>query len=130
MSEYSQEEQERIVQEYFSAQGSEAHPRCPHCGELLKFHSTYPAHNTGFEVRISCPECAADFVWKQTQPEQSWKPLHLDYFIERYQFSNLIRCPVDDCCVTCTEFSDGILEFRCPYCNRRGKVQRPLKGIL
>ena len=49
----------------------------------------------------------------------------MEYFLERYRLGDVLRCPIDDCYVNYVEFSDAIIEFRCPYCNRRGKAHLP-----
>ena len=121
MAEFSQEEQDEIIRDYFGSSGAEETPRCPHCGELLQFDIRH-APGGHFRMQVSCPDCHTTFGWEQTDQEQPWKPLHLNYFVERYQLHEMIRCPIDDCYVTYAEFSDGVVEFRCPFCNRRGKA--------
>ena len=123
MPQYSEQEKDQIIREYFGPAGVEENPRCPHCGEVLRFDSDYRTDSPGFRVDVACPDCGAGFTWEQSKPEQPWKPLHLAYFVERYKLSDVLRCPVDDCYVVYAEFSDGVLEFRCPYCNRRGKSE-------
>ena len=123
MSEYTPEERDQIVRDYFGPAGADAPPRCPNCGETLLFTRLDRAEK--FTVRISCSECQSSFEWKKGRDQEAWKPLHLEYFLERFRSGNKLRCPFDDCYVLCTEFSDGILEFRCPYCNRRGQTQLP-----
>ena len=122
MAEYSQEEKDEIVRDYFGPSGAEETPRCPHCGELLQFDTRH-IPDGHFQMQVSCPDCQAAFSWEQTGQEQPWKPLYLNYFTERYQLNETIRCPIDDCYITYAEFSDGVVEFRCPYCNRRGKAE-------
>lgn len=124
MANYSKKEKDEIIRDYFGPPGAEENPRCPLCGELLQFNANHRPDGN-FQIQVSCPECQTSFSWKQIQQEQPWKPLHLNYFIERYGMNATIRCPFDDCYVIYTEFSDGVLEFRCPYCNHRGKAQLP-----
>ncbi len=121
MAEYSQKEQEEIVRDYFGPLGAEETPRCPHCGELLQFE-TRQEPGGRFQMQVDCPDCLRAFRWEQADQEQPWKPIHLNYFVERYQQNERIRCPIDDCYISYVEFSDGVVEFRCPYCNRRGKA--------
>ncbi len=123
--EYSDRDQDQIIREYFGPTGVGETPLCPQCGETLQFDSRYPSHGSGIRIEVSCPNCQRQFMWEQTQPEQSWKPLHLEYFLERIQSGALPRCPIDDCYVTHVDFGDGVLEFRCPCCNRRGKIDCP-----
>ena len=125
MVEYSEQEKDEIIRDYFGPLGDEENPRCPCCGEILQFKSNYGSGADCLEIRVSCPDCKGHFTWEQNQPEQPWKPLHLQYFVERYKINQPMRCPFDDCYVTCAEFADGVLEFRCPYCNQRGRAQVP-----
>ncbi|MEE8349591.1 MAG: hypothetical protein V3R94_08480 [Acidobacteriota bacterium] len=118
---YSQVEQSDIVRDYFGPLGAEETPRCPHCGELLHFDTRQVA-GSQFQMKVQCSECPAVFRWEQTEPEQPWKPLYLKYFVEGYQGNDRIRCPLDDCYISYTEFNDGVVEFRCPFCNRRGRA--------
>ncbi|MBI4445947.1 MAG: hypothetical protein HY645_08545 [Acidobacteria bacterium] len=120
---YTVEEKDQIVREYFGPAGATESPLCPRCGEVLKFKRSRSKED--FLLVVSCPECRSGFVWRQLKPEQSWKPLHLEYFIERHRMGDVLRCPVDDCYIAYIEYSDRILEFRCPYCNRRGQAQLP-----
>jgi hypothetical protein len=122
MAEFSPEEQDEIIRDYFGPSGAEETPRCPRCGDLLQFDVRH-ASGTHFQMQVSCSDChTTDFHWEQTEPEQPWKPLHLNYFVERYRLNERIRCPIDDCYISFFEFSDEVVEFRCPYCNRRGKA--------
>lgn len=122
MTEDSPPEQDEIIRDYFGPSGAEETPRCPHCGELLQFDVRH-APGAHFQLQVSCPDCRKTaFCWEQTKPAQLWKPIYLNYFVERYQLNEMIRCPIDDCYVTWLEFSDEVVEFRCPYCNRRGKA--------
>lgn len=124
LGDYSQQEKREIVRDYFGPPGAEETPRCPNCGELLQFDVGH-APGGHFQMQVSCPDCHTAFGWEQTEPEQPFKPLYLNYFVERYQRNETIRCPIDDCYVTYAEFSDGVVEFRCLYCNRRGKASVP-----
>lgn len=121
-AEYSQQERDEIVRDYFGPSGAEETPRCPHCGELLQFDNRHVPGGR-FQMQVNCPACHRAFGWEQTSLEQPWKPIQLNYFVERYRVNDTIRCPVDDCYITYAEFSDGVVEFRCPYCNRRGKAE-------
>ena len=117
------EEKDHIIRDYFGPASDQENPRCPHCGEVFKFSLNYPSKHKHLTISVHCPECSTHFTWKQTSAEQSWNPLHLQYFEERYRIDQTIRCPRDDCYVTYTEFNDGVVEFRCPYCNHRGKIR-------
>ena len=122
---YSEKDRDEIIRDYFGPPGAEENPRCPICGEVLRFDTLYQSGGSKFQIRVSCPDCQAHFSWEQGQQQQPWKSLHLQYFLERYLTNDRIRCPLDDCYVVFTEFSDRVLEFRCPYCNHRGKAQLP-----
>ncbi len=117
---YSEEERDEIIREYFSTEGGES-PSCPRCGETLQFQFDHQVR-TGSEVRISCPDCRRRFSWCQTHLKQGWESLTLQYFLERHQLGQPLRCPIDDCFVGGTEYAEGVVEFRCPYCNRRGRA--------
>ncbi len=122
MAHYSDKEKEEIIKHYFGPSEEGENPRCPHCGELLHFKSIYDSPDPHLKIAVSCPDCQAHFTWNQPGSGEPWKPLHLDYFLERYRIGQSIRCPFDDCYVTYTEFSDAVVEFRCPYCNHRARV--------
>ena len=117
---YSDQEKDRIIRDYFGLAGKDENPRCPSCGEVLVLQAEYRTH---FHIHVSCPDCGARFTWEQCHLVQPWKSLHLEYFLECYRLGDVLRCPVDDCYVNYVEFSDRIIEFRCPYCNRRGKAR-------
>lgn len=121
---YSDQEKDRIIRDYFGPASKEEAPRCPGCGEVLLFDVICGDESSSLQVRVSCPDCQARFTWEQSQLEQKWNPLHLAYFLERYRLSDFPRCPLDDSYVTYTEFNDAVVEFRCPYCNRRGRTRR------
>lgn len=121
------QDRDEIIRDYFGPAGAEENPRCPICGEVLRFDTLYQDDGSKFQIRVSCPDCQAHFSWEQSQQQQPWKSLHLQYFLERYLTNDRIRCPLDDCYVIYTEFSDRVLEFRCPYCNHRGKAQLPAR---
>ena len=122
-AELSKEEKDEIIRDYFGPPGAEENPRCPGCGEVLRFDALHDTGSSLFRIEVSCPDCKANFSWEQNLLHQPWKDLHLQYFMERYRTHQLIRCPLDDCYVIYTEFTDRIVEFRCPYCNHRGKAQ-------
>ena len=125
MAEYSEKEKDEIIRDYFGPPGADENPRCLMCGEVLRFEILSQGGSGKFQISVSCPDCRANFSWEQSQQQQPWKSLHLQYFLERYRADDPIRCPLDDCYVIYTEFSDSVVEFRCPYCNRRGKTQLP-----
>ena len=122
-TQYSKEEKEEIIRDYFGPPGTEENPRCPTCGEVLRLDGLHDSGSGQFRLEVSCPDCKASFSWQQNYLQQPWKELHLQYFVERYTTHEPIRCPLDDCYVIYTEFTDRIVEFRCPYCNHRGKAQ-------
>ena len=122
---YSEKEKEEIVRDYFGPPGTEENPRCPTCGEVLRFDALHDSGSSLFRIEVSCPDCKANFSWEQNRLHQPWKHLHMQYFMERYRAHEPLRCPLDDCYVIYTEFTDRIVEFRCPYCNRQGKAPLP-----
>ena len=122
MAGYSSQEEDQIIRDYFGPPGGEENPRCPGCGKVLRFDLDYATVGNRLRLRVSCSECATSFIWQQPHQEQTWKPLHLQYFVERYRMGQTIRCPVDDCYISYAEFTSGVLEFRCAYCNHRGKL--------
>ncbi len=121
LGDYTRQEKKEIVRDYFGPSGAEETPRCPHCGETLRINTQHSPGGT-FQMQVSCPDCQNSFEWDQAGQKQPWKPIHLNYFVECYQCNETIRCPIDDCYITISEFSDEVVEFRCPYCNRRGKA--------
>ncbi len=112
---------DQIVREYFGPGGAGECPICPGCGEDLEIESRSVA-GFGLQLQIHCLGCEALSTWVQPQPIRDWKTLHLDYFAECYLLEETIRCPYDDCYVTWAEFNDGVVQFNCPYCNRRGRI--------
>ncbi|MGH9341490.1 MAG: hypothetical protein ACRD1R_18355 [Acidobacteriota bacterium] len=124
MPEFTDSEKDQIIRGYFSSDGKEEKPGCPHCGEFLNFQSEFDAASRRQMLKVFCPECRAAFTWWQDNLDQSWSPLHLQYFLERYRTGQPVRCPIDDSRVTYAEFSDNVLDFRCPYCNRRGQIAK------
>lgn len=123
MKTYSEQEREEIVRAYFASHEEGEDPRCPECGELLEIESDYTSISASPVLEGHCPDCHRTFSWTQTQAEQPWKELHLRYFLERFKADRPLRCPFDDCSVIAVDFEDGVLEFRCPYCNHRGRVR-------
>jgi len=125
MAGYSDQEKDHIIKDYFSPPGNEENPRCPDCGEVLRFNLDYAESDNRLLINVNCIECSTGFLWCQPQKKQAWKPLHLDYFVERYKMEKVIRCPIDDCYIFYAEFGSGVLEFRCPYCNNQGRITLP-----
>ncbi len=121
MSNLSPQQQNRVAREYFGPEGSGECALCPRCGEELEIAPGMVA-GFGLQLRIECPGCASVATWIQPQPVREWKTLYLEYFAERYLTQETIRCPYDDCYVTWAEFNDGVVQFNCPYCNRRGRI--------
>lgn len=128
MASYSEDEKKAVIRSHFGAQTEEKQPACPHCGEELWVTSNYRAEEGRIEIFVHCPDCGGRFSWIQERSPQPWKPIQLAYLEERYRAGEVPRCPADDCRVTILEFSDGVLEFRCPYCNRRGRTQQRNRG--
>jgi hypothetical protein len=120
MSSYTGEEREEILLDYFGSTSDEE-PLCPDCGETLQFRSRYPSGDSPFRLQADCPDCRAGFIWEQTRTRENWTSIQLSYCLERYRQGDMPRCPVDDCYIVCTEYSGGMVEFRCPYCNRAGR---------
>ena len=112
---------DRIVREYFGPGGVGECPICQDCGHDLEIRSNFLT-GFGLQLKIRCRECDALSTWLQPQPVRDWKTLHLDYFAECYLLEQTIRCPYDDCYVTWAEFNDQVIQFNCPYCNRRGRI--------
>ena len=126
MSSYTDEEREEILLDYFGSTSDEE-PLCPDCGEPLVFQSRYPSGDSPYQLHVDCPDCRAGFTWKQIRPLEPWTSIQLSYCLERHRQGDTPRCPVDDSHIVCTEFTDGAVEFRCPYCNRTGRA-RPSRG--
>lgn len=114
-------ETDQIAREFFA--GNES-PLCPRCGEELLFRLDYELDRRP-RLRMSCVGCGLRFSWRQEGPPGEWEPLHMTYFVERVAQGQVPRCPIDDSGISFAEFEGGILEFRCPYCNRRGRVEAP-----
>ncbi len=121
----TEQEKDEIIRDYFGPGGAEENPRCPSCGEVLRFDALHDSGSGQFQIEVGCPDCGANFSWQQNHLQQPWKELHVQYFMERYTAREPLRCPLDDCYVIYAEFTDRVLEFRCPYCNRRGRAQLP-----
>jgi hypothetical protein len=110
----------RLVREYFA--GKEA-PLCEKCGEELVFTSDY-ALGDRLCLKISCRGCGRKLNWQQSRSPGGWTVVHLNYFLERVAQDQVPRCPIDDSSVSFAEFEGGVIEFRCPFCNRRGRIRR------
>ncbi len=122
MSAYTDREREEIILEYFGS-ASEDELLCPDCGEVLRFKSQYPSGDSPYRLQVDCPDCHARFIWEQDRDREAWTSMQLSYCRERHRQGETPRCPVDDSYVICTEFNDGAVEFRCPYCNRSGRAR-------
>ncbi len=120
---FTRDEQQAIVLEYFGAEENEGSPLCPRCGESLQVKSSV-ASAFGLQVDVTCSNCRHSFSWAQPQPERLWKELHLHYFLEAHHRGNAPHCPYDDCRVSSAEFEGGVLQFNCPFCNRRGRIRQ------
>lgn len=122
MRTFGAQEVDEIVRAFFRFSGPDPSVLCPDCGEDLNIEIQYAgAEPPG--LRIRCRDCRAEGSWRQGRPVEPWKRLHLAYFRECRAKDRPPRCPIDDSRVVCTEFGDDLLEFRCPYCNRVGRVQ-------
>jgi len=120
--EYSEEERTRVILEFLGPAGDGELPLCPACGEALEFKSIV-TKIAGLQFDVRCGSCGRCFTWAQPQPEREWRALHMRYFIECYQTEQSPRCPYDDCYVSYAEFGDGVVQFNCPFCNRRGRIE-------
>lgn len=119
MSSFEADELEEIVLSHF---GDKEPSACPGCGRQLEIQSSV-IPGFGLHLKFHCAGCARSGEWQQPQPSRDWKPLHLEYFREALREERPIRCPIDDSYVTFAEFESGIVQFVCPYCNRRGAIQ-------
>ena len=70
LGDYTQQEKKEIVRDYFGPPGAEEVPRCPHCGETLRFDTRH-APGGHFQIQVSCPACQTTFGWEQTCQEQT-----------------------------------------------------------
>ena len=122
MSSYTDPEREEILLDYFGS-ASEDEPLCPDCGEVLEFQSHYPSGDSPYRLHVDCPDCQAGFIWEQDRDREAWTSIQLSYCLERFRQGDTPRCPVDDSYIVCTEFTGDTVEFRCPYCNRSGRVR-------
>lgn len=125
---FSKEEKEAIIRSYFGADADPGWSLCRLCGEDFVFRLDLDPE-AGARVRVHCTGCAGGFTWRQSLPAGRWKSLHLSYFEERYRLSQPLKCPLDDCIVTAIELPEGVVEFRCPFCNRRGRRPRKSTGL-
>ena len=121
MPSYSPEERDQIVREFFRAERLHE-TLCPLCGDEIRLQLDYESNPGDPHLRVRCGGCGGGFLWRQTKAPREWKPLYLAYFSECHRKGRVFRCPIDDSSVICREFDPGILEFRCPYCNRFGRV--------
>ena len=120
MPSYPESDRQQILREYF--RGADDAPLCPACGEDLEIRLDLDSEHPLLDV--SCPGCRRRFRWAQEQDEQPWRPLYLAYFVERLRKGRPLRCPIDDSRVVTVDFGDGVVEFRCPFCNRRGRTPK------
>ena len=118
MSTFDPDELDEIVLSHF---GDEEPATCPHCGCVLQLKSKV-IPGFGLQLQFRCPECSRSGEWQQPQPVREWKTLHLEYFRETLAADRPIRCPIDDSYITYAEFENKIIQFVCPYCNRRGAI--------
>lgn len=107
---------EEIVKEFLRSEAGDL-PVCEDCETEFQFQFSY---SESPRIEIFCQICGIQLVWQQNRSVGVWAGLHLDYFMERYLNDDTIRCPFDDCRVNIVEHSDGLLEFRCLFCNRTG----------
>lgn len=112
------EEVDALVREYLS---SPEPPCCVNCGDEVRFTMDYSVRPSA-SLRLRCTGCSAEGSWSSPDFGSHWKSLHLAYMLERVGSGRVPRCPVDDCRVNYAEFEGGLLEFRCPYCGRRGRI--------
>lgn len=121
---FSRDEKSEIVREFFSGASPEDLPVCGHCGEEFDIRLDYADESV--LIWVECPGCANGFSWRPPPVSSGWQALHLKYFVERVRDDRPIRCPYDDCFVISSEFSDGSMEFLCPYCNRKGRARKAI----
>ena len=117
-------QKDRIIRNFFRAASEPEDSLCPCCGEPLQFRLLYRQPGGG-RIRVLCPDCGSGFEWRQSRPARPFSKLQLAYFVERHQQGEVLRCPIDDSAVTTVEFGRGIMEFRCPYCNRVASTAGP-----
>jgi hypothetical protein len=115
---YRLEEVEALVRKYLS---SPEPPCCANCGDEVRFMMDYSARPS-VSLKLHCTGCSAEGSWSSPDFGSEWKSLHLAYLLECVSTGKVPRCPVDDCRVNYAEFEGGLLEFRCPYCSRRGRI--------
>ena len=111
---------EELVREFLNFEDDDI-PICESCDNEYEFSFDY-SENPG--IKIVCAQCGEIMFWEQNPPIKMWQELHLDYFMERYLEGESIQCPFDDCQVSVIEYADDLLEFRCLFCNRRGRKDR------
>ncbi len=114
---YHSEEVEALVRDYFSLTEP---PCCIHCGEDVAVSLDY-SERPSVALDLCCSGCDATGHWRIPDAVDQWEPLHLAYLQECVRLGRPPRCPMDDCRVNYAEFEGNLLEFRCPYCNRRGR---------
>jgi hypothetical protein len=116
---YSSEEVAALVRDYFA---STEPPCCKHCGEDVAVSLDYSTRpSVGLD--LFCTGCHTTGHWSSSDKAEPWESLHLAYLQECVRLGKPPRCPVDDSRVNYAEFEGELLEFRCPFCNRRGRVQ-------
>lgn len=114
------DEIDQLVREYF--RGEET--LCFACGGDVKCALETDSSGTP-QLMGRCLGCQKVFEWRQNTAIGKWRRIHLNYFLECRRKGLPPRCPIDDSTVFYMEYSDGLLEFRCPYCNRRGSIEAP-----
>ncbi|HSR50439.1 MAG TPA: hypothetical protein VLV83_06395 [Acidobacteriota bacterium] len=119
---FSSSQRDQIALDYFRAEGGKEHPACPQCGDDLKIDVDYQAL-PDIALSVGCPGCQQDFRWLPSRLPQNFRPMDLIYFQECLSEDRPVRCPHDDAIIVCRRFSDGVAEFRCPYCNRCGSTR-------
>lgn len=127
---FDQQEKEEIIRQFLGPGGSEDAPRCSHCGEVFQFRILHCTPGWDVSIAVDCPECANGFSWRQYRAPRPWTRLQMRYFLECLEADQPLICPADDCLVQYAEFDFQIVEFRCPYCNRRGKTKRPPQSTV
>ncbi len=124
--EFPAPEIDAIVRAFFRAERIDGESLCSSCGGSIEVRLRYPALSEDREsLEIHCRECGRQGRWVQERPAEDWKDVHMSYFLECQSHGRAPLCPIDDSSVLYFEFSDGVFEFRCPYCNRRGRGSQP-----
>lgn len=120
---FSSSQRQSIALDYFRAEGGKEHPACPQCGEDLSIAVDYQAL-PDIALQVRCPGCREGFRWLSDRLPQDFRAMDVAYFMECLAEDRPLRCPHDDAAIVSRRFSDGVVEFRCPFCSRCGQGRR------